>query len=224
MAESLPIPFREADAPPGTPPLLLFFEEVAIKDEKASMDGPPVYDRAVHCRVIVAGSRGDGPIYEIQRTKDDGTIKRDEGPYQRFKEPFLAWMKGQSPSERGTPLEQWPGMDVALVAQLKASNVYTVQQVADLSDSQIESCFRRGGREWRAKAIAYLGEAKTEAQNAKLARELAKRDGQIAELQEQVKQLLQKQNNMGFDKPTRKNRSVAVEEVLETPAEDDLRL
>jgi hypothetical protein len=224
MAESLPIPFREQNAPPNTPPLLLFFEEIAIKDEKASMDGPPVFDRSVQVRVVVAGTRGDGPIYEMQRTRSDGTVKQGDG-YYRFREPFDIWMKGQTPSESGTPLEQWPLMDVATVASLKAANVYTVQQLATLSDQQAENSLRRGGTEWRAKAKSWLEGARTAAEEAKSAAREAKMQDEIAELREQVKMLLQKQNNVGFDPPKRGKKKGGDDiQIIDTPTTEDARL
>jgi hypothetical protein len=202
-----PIAFRETGAS-AKEFLQLFFSEEVVKNEKASEDGPPIFDVVHQVRVVVAGDRSnEGPIYTLWRKKHDGSEKvDDQKAYNRFKRPYEDWKTGQAPAQSGTPLEQWPLMDKAMVATLKASHVYTVQELGSLSDEKCEAVLRRGGREWREKARVYLEEAKEAASEAKLRGELAKRDAQIEELQDQVRTLLQKQNNItpGFDPPKRK--------------------
>ena len=151
------IPFREPNAPPGTPPLLLFFYEEAVKNDRASRDGPPVFEPVHFVRFVVAGSKsGEGPIYEIARKRSDETWKLDQAAYKRFGKPYEDWKEGRAVADAGTPLEQWPLMDVAMVAAFKAAHVYTVQQLAQVHDGALDSAIRRGGREWRAKAQAWL--------------------------------------------------------------------
>lgn len=192
--------FREPGAPQGTPPLVLFFEEKAIKDERASRDGPPIFDTVHQVRVVVAGSRGgEGPVYEMWRRKHDGAEKNGEG-FKRFGKPYSEWRAGKTPADTGTPLEQWPLMDVAMVATLKASHVYTVQQLADLPDSALDTSIRRGGREWRAKAQAWLEESRSAAGDVEARATIARQQAEIDELKGQVRQLLQKQNTPGYDK------------------------
>ena len=215
--------YREPAAPAGTPPLVLFFEEKAVKDERASRDGPAIFDTVHFVRVIVAGSRAEGPIYELWRRKDDGTEKRGEG-YKRFGKPYEEWKAGQAPSQTGTPLEQWPLMDVAMVAALKAAHVYTVQQLADLPDSALDQSIRRGGREWRAKALAWLDEARTAAGDAEARTTIARQQEEIDELKGQVKELLKRSNNLGYDKPKKGNRAPAEDMHVAVQEEDSLRL
>lgn len=215
--------FREPGAPSGTPPLVLFFEEKAVKDERASRDGPAIFDTVHQVRVVVAGARGgEGPVYEMWRRKHDGTEKIGEG-FKRFAKPYGEWKDGKTPAHTGTPLEQWPLMDVAMVATLKASHVYTVQQLAELSDGSLDTVLRRGGREWRAKAQTWLDEAKTAAGDAEARARIAKLEQDNKDLQKQVSELLKRQNTQGYDKPKR-GRATTEENVVVVEEENDLRL
>lgn len=218
------IPFREPNAPPGTPPLLLFFFEQAVKDEIASRGGPPVFVPVDYVRVVVAGSKGDeGPIYEMARTLADGTRKIDRQAYHRFGKPYEDWKAGRAAADAGTPLEQWPLMDVAMVAAFKAANVYTVQQLAALPDGALDNAIRRGGREWRAKAQAWLEDARAAAGDVEARATIARQQEQIDDLQKQVRELLKKQNTPGYDAPKRgrakrEDAEIAVDVVEEPEA------
>lgn len=197
--------FKEPGAPQGTPPLMLFFSEEAEKDERASRLGPPVFDTVHRVRVVVAGARGnEGPIYTMWRKRHDGSEKiDDQRAYQRFQRPYEDWKAGKAPADAGTPLEQWPLMDVAMVATFKLAHVYTVQQLATLSDGALDTSIKRGGREWRAKAQAWLDEAKTAAGDVQARAEIAELKEQLAETQKLLKEALTKQNTPGYDKPKR---------------------
>lgn len=216
--------FREPNAPAGTPPLVLFFTEEAVKNERASRDGPPVFDRVIFIKVVVAGQRDEGPIYEIQRTVEGGAVKIDQNVYKRFGKPFEEWKLGQTPSNTGTPLEQWPLMDVAMVAALKAVHVYTVQQLAELSDAGLDQSFRRGGREWRAKALSWLDSARNAAGDAEARATIAKQQSQIDELRAQLQDLVSAKSSptLGYDKPKRgRPRKIVEDEDIQVAAQDD---
>lgn len=196
--------FKEPNAPANTPPLMLFFEEKAVKDERASRNGPPVFVPVHQVRVVVAGSRGgEGPIYEMARKQEDGSWKPNQEAARRFAKPYEEWKSGQASANIGMPLEQWALMDVAMVATLKASHVYTVEQLATLPDSALDTSIRRGGREWRAKAQAWLEEAKTAAGDVEARATIARQQEQIDALQKQLSELLKKQNTPGYDRPKR---------------------
>ena len=198
--------FKEPGAPANTPPLILFFEEVAVKDERASRNGPPVFFPVHQVRVVVAGSKGgEGPIYEMARKVGDDWKPNNEKRPQQFKKPYEDWKAGRASADEGTPLEQWPLMDVAMVAAFKAAHVYTVQQLAALSDGALDNSIRRGGREWRAKALAWLDEAKAAAGDVEARATIARQQQQIDDLQKQLSELLKNQNKAttGYDKPKR---------------------
>lgn len=198
--------FKEPKAPANTPPLLLFFTEVAVKDERASRDGPPVFTPVHQVRVVVAGSKGDeGPIYELARKQADGEWKIDKYAYGRFGKPYEDWKAGRASADQGTPLEQWPLMDVAMVAAFKAANVYTVQQLATLPDGLLDTAIRRGGREWREKARVWLDDAKAAAGDVEARAENARLRTELDDLRKTVADMQKNQNKptLGYDAPKR---------------------
>lgn len=224
MSESLPIPFREGGVDPRLPPLLLFFGKVAIKNELASREaGASIFDAVTQVRVVVPGMKDDGPIYEIERSRPDGTTKIEQSAYQRFREPYEHWKRGEMPSDSGTPLEQWPLMDVAMVAQMKASNIFTVQQLGTLTDAAIDD--RRGAREWREKARAWLDQAKGAAGDVEARAENARLKDEVKALQEQMRELLKRENSLGYDKPKRgRTRSEPEDDHIVIPEDEPARL
>jgi hypothetical protein len=123
------------------------------------------------------------------------------------------------------PLEKWALMDVAMVATLKASNVYTVEQLATLPDSALDTVIRRGGREWRAKALAWLDDAKKAGGDVEARATIARQQEQIDNLQKQLTELLKKQNTPGYDKPKRgRPVSEPPDETVDVVEEQDRRL
>lgn len=220
--------FKEPGAPADTPPLILFFEEVAVKDERASRSGPPVFFPVHQVRVVVAGSKGgEGPIYEMARKVGDAWKINNELRPQKFMKPYEDWKAGRASSDQGTPLEQWPLMDVAMVAAFKAAHVYTVQQLAALSDGSLDTAIRRGGREWRAKAQAWLEEARTAAGDVEARATIARQQEQIDALQKQLSEVLKAQNKQtqGYDKPKRGRQTREdVDETVDVVEEPERRL
>lgn len=203
-----PYAHRDRGADPKLPPLGVFFSEVAVKNEIASQAGATIYDKVVRLRVVIPGATKSQALYDILRTSPDGKEKIDNQVMARFRGVYEEWKEKRSPSESGTPLEQWPLMDVALVAALKDCNVFTVQALAGVSDGNLEHVRVPKAREWRAKAQAWLDEAGNAAAAVQLRAELAKRDDKIEALQKQVEALLAAQNGVkapAFDKPRRKS-------------------
>lgn len=226
MQESIPYVHRDN---PNAPPLLVFFKEEPVKNEKASQGGPPVYDVVTYLRIAAPGQQKSFPIYEICRRFEDGTEKIDKGVHARFWQVYDQYRAKQAPSAAGTPLEQWPLMDVAQVRAFKDANIFTVQQLAELGDNGIENV--RKGREWRARAQSWLQEAKAASNDEDRAR-IAKLEEELAETKELLKQALAGGNNLGFEKKGKARRkseedvegSVAATLAASDEPAEDLRL
>jgi len=90
---------------------------------------------------------GDAKAVPVQKVTDE---HRDRWPqhYQAFK-------SNQEPSVDGTPLEMWGGLSKAQVANLKAANIRTVEDIAGLTDGQLDAV-GRGARELRIAAQSYV--------------------------------------------------------------------
>jgi hypothetical protein len=218
-----PYGHRDENTDPKLPPLMVFFREDAVKNERASQNGPAVYDTVSYIKVVASGQKQSFPIYEFQRTTPEGVTKEDKAVCWRFRGVIDDYRKKQAPSVSGTPLEQWPLMDRAMVAALKDANVFTVQQLAALPDGALGNV-RGKGQEWRAKAKAWLEDAGNAAVAVELRAELAKRDEQISDLQKQVSALLANQNGVtqGFQKKARKGRQAADGDDIPVSLPDDI--
>ena len=144
---------------------------------KSAEAGRPIYEDEEYIRIIVPG--------DSKTTVDcpaDATFKA------RFPKQYEHFKKGLEQSVTGTPLEMWPQMTVSMVAEFKAVNIRTVEQLAELSDSNAQKFM--GSNMWRQKAHAFLEAAAGEAENNKMAAELEKRDVEIQALKTQMEQLL----------------------------------
>lgn len=154
-----------------------FYVRAVMNHFKSAQEGRPIFDEKEYCRVIIPGDKNavfDQPASDEQRM-------RFEAQYTRFK-------KGLEQAVTGTPLEMWPQMTVGQVAELKAINISTVEQLAEMSDETAQKIM--GNHKLRLKAKAFLEAAAGEAKNSQLAMELEKRDSEIATLKNQMEQLL----------------------------------
>lgn len=161
------------------------FHWVAKKNGKASaQEGRPIFDKVPFVQILVPGQNLDIPDRPVQ----------DEDK-SRWPDQWKAFVNKSNPVEKGTPIEEWPALDVSQVAQLKAINVFTVEQLADLPDSGIQR-IGPGGRSLQNKAKAYIESAKGDSdmyaaieENDKLKEELSLLKDELKE----VKALVERQ-------------------------------
>ena len=154
-----------------------FYVRADLNSFKSAQEGRPIFDEVDYIRIIIPGDKNS--ILDTQVSEEHK--HRFEKQYERFK-------KNQEQAVSGTPLEVWPQMTVGQVAELKAMNVHTVEQLADMPDQLAQKIM--GNHSLRAKAKLFLDAAAGEAGNTKMIAELEQRDNQIKLLQEQMQQLM----------------------------------
>lgn len=113
----------------------------------------------------------------------------------------------------GTLLHDWPVLNAAVAAELKHFKFYTVEQIAQASDAQLNTLGMAAGMSplaLRDKAKAYLGSAKDTALVQQQADELSKRDEIIARMEAQIAELAQQAN-----KPKAMPKKAKAEETIE---------
>lgn len=154
-----------------------FFMRAVKNNIKSNEAGRPIYDEKEFVRIIVPGNSRS--VFEDIVTNEHRMRFADR--YERFK-------RGVSQSISGTPLEVWPQMTVGMVAELKAMNINTVEELAGLSDANAQRIM--GNFDLRRRAQAFLDAAAGDAANSKMAAELEKRDTEIAALKAQMEQLI----------------------------------
>jgi hypothetical protein len=154
-----------------------FYRKAVNNPFKSQEQGRPVYDEKDFIKIMIPGdkySSVDTAVTEEHR--------------RRFPTQWAQYQAGQTQAVSGTPLEVWPQATVGLVATLKAMNITTVEQLAELSDANAMNIM--GNHDLRRRAKAFLEAAKGEAVNTKLEAELEKRDLEIAAMKEQIAQLM----------------------------------
>jgi len=131
----------------------------AIKSVEA---GRKVYDEIDYIKIHTPGSQ----LNVVDAPMSAGTY------LTRFGDRYEKWKKGQAELVSGTPIDAFPLLlgKIALVAELRAMNIHTVEQLAGIPDIAVQKIM--GGYELRNKAKLYLdGTSGTDAVLAKMQKE-----------------------------------------------------
>lgn len=104
---------------------------------------------------------------------------------KRFPFQWQQYVNSQGPGDtaglQGTPVEQWPAITRAQAEELKGGKFYTVEQIANATDAQIQG-LGMAGRMLVQKAQAFLASAQGSALAQQQAAELQRKDQEIADL------------------------------------------
>lgn len=161
------------------------FHMQARKDEKASSAaGRPIFTDVEYVEIHVPGDKLN-IIHRPARPKDK---KRFAGAYRAFK-------AGQEQGVAGTPLAEWPQVTRSQVEELKYHGVHTVEQLAAVTDGNVQNIGPILAL--RAKAQAYLEAARVGAPSAAL----AERDARIAALESKLEALVAHEEKRGPGRP-----------------------
>lgn len=160
--------------------LLVRFFTKPVQDEVQTREqGRPIFCDVEYVDVQVPGDRLGG----VCRPASSSDKQRWQGHYEAFK-------KRTSNDEvlTGTPLAQWPAVTRSQVEELAFFHVKTVEQLANLADSNAHNFM--GIHAMRRKAVEWLEISKEQNAAQHLKDELAKRDMEIEELKAAVAGLL----------------------------------
>lgn len=156
----------------------IFFVE-PIPDEKATEAAGAVRMREQEMvRIVVAGDMlnvATSPVTEELKV--------------RFAVQYDAWKTKRIDQHiDGTPLRNWPMISPIRIAEFNAVGIFSVENLADVSDGNIHKLSE--GRVWREKAIAWLKSAKDNGAAAKYAAENERLRDQIGELSKKIDGLI----------------------------------
>src|SRR6056297_2510859 len=133
-----------------------FFSEAAKNVRKSEEEGRPVFEDVEKCRVRWVGDRGRVLVVPAHQPT---YYSREHGRHisyaERFHRHYEEWRRTQDNAEPGTPLDVLPGIPPSRMAELRAQNVRTVENLAALSDRTLIK-LGPGFREHREQAQAYL--------------------------------------------------------------------
>lgn len=156
-----------------------FYQKALENKFRTQAEGRPVSDMRDFVVIEIPGNQ----------TLRIDTLAND-GHKQRFPIEWARYQNEKSDADvSGTLLKDWPLLNAAQAAELKHYKFYTVEQVAEASDQQINSIGMLIGMApsaFRDKAKAFLNTAKDSVIAAAQAEELAALRAQIEELKRET--------------------------------------
>lgn len=164
---------------------------------KSEQEGRPIFEDREFVRIVIAGDR-NSEVYREATAIDK----------ERFGEVYDRFKRGMNDREQlvGTPLSQWPAMSPREIKELEGINIFTVEQLASLSDTAKQK-FGMGANEYVAKAKAYLDKAKGGAQASAMAAENERLKSDIETLRQQIADL-----NMRFGEENKRSAGRSAKE------------
>lgn len=156
--------------------LVAIFKHVGIQNQaKSNTAGRPIFDDVEICEIRVPG-RADikhFPATEFSHWKEDpftgGLVKVTYA--ERFSRQYQQFKQQLAQTKSGTPLSEVPFLTEARRAELRALNVYTVEQLAHMDGQELKN-LGPGGREWKNQAMDYIAESRALVPNIELAAEV----------------------------------------------------
>lgn len=153
-----------------------FEKTLKVNPVKTAEAGHPIHDEVHIAFLNVPGSRDETPA-----KIDEKFLVQHGAAYER-------WKSTQEQPLDGLALEMWPPIPKSLVEDWKYYKVRTVQQLANLGDTQIQT-MGMGVREWAKKAKVWLEQAADHASSQKLASENLHLKDEVEMLKRQVAEL-----------------------------------
>lgn len=182
MEDEIPLILeRASDEPENVPAIAVGFGVREVQDKGASeLAGYPVFKGREYISLRVPGDKN---THSFRPSK--------EKDRERFPKAYAAFKNRTSTATTGFPIEQWPQITRGEALTLKAMSIHSVESLAEVHDGHIEK-LGHSGRQWRAKAKAFLATAKDSAEAHRLAEENRKKDEQMADMQRQIADLASK--------------------------------
>lgn len=174
---SLSIPFQDSDGLPVKTNNVfpVFFTDEEYDENQSKLLGRPYFNTVEKIRFLIPGDPTSSP--ERYATDDDRHKYADH--YRKFSQQ-------KEIAESGTPIEHWPILNSSQIATLKYLNIFTVEQIAELSDANLSN-IGHGASTLRDQAKAYLETAEQGAVPARLVDENDRLKGEIFLLKEELK-------------------------------------
>lgn len=138
-----------------------FFEDAILDQVKTNAQGRQVYKKVDMIRIMFPGDKTKEIVREV-RTVAEGPQPSD---IERFPRQWAAYKSQTQQIQDGVPIEQWPPINKAQALELKAMNIHTVEQLASVSDGNLNWI---GARQMRDNAKAWLDEAESGAETIAL--------------------------------------------------------
>jgi hypothetical protein len=156
--------------------LVVLFKHQAVPNATKSLEaGRPIYDDIEVCEIRRSGSRDwqAYPAHEFCRWVSDsyGGEQYKQTYAERFRRQYQQFKDKQAQTKTGTPLDQVPFLTEARRAELRAQNIYVVEQLAAIDGQELKN-LGVGGREQKNMAEAFISESRANVPTLQLQAEL----------------------------------------------------
>ena len=117
---------------------------------------------------------------------------------ERFSRQYQQFKMQSAQTKSGTPLSHAPFLSEARRAELKALNIYTVEQLASIDGQELKN-LGPGGREMKNGAASFIADSMKSVPNLQLQAELEALKAQNSVLQEDIEMLKNGKADSEFD-------------------------
>lgn len=153
-----------------------FSLETKLDQVKTDAEGREVYKDVEYVRILIPGDKTLNIFRPVQASDK-----------ARFGDQYRAFKAQQGQTLQGTPLAGWPMITPAQRKELEYFNVFTVEQLAGMSDNYATGMM--GVQQLKQAATQFLKNIETNAPSIKFQKELEKRDGEINALKDAIEKL-----------------------------------
>lgn len=150
-----------------------FHNREVVDEEKSEEAGKTIYKNVPYVTIMAPGN--DKEIV------DRAAMEKDK---ERFPKEWYKFTHNDEEVELdGTPLSQWPQVNRAQVATLKANHMHTVEALAGAPDQNLTGM---GVMDLKSKAVTFLEMQAGEATVQKLAAKNRRRDAKVKRLEKKI--------------------------------------
>src|SRR5262245_10791468 len=167
----------------------MFRNHAEPNQSKSEAAGRLICDDVEVCEIRIPGSTNFG-VYPATAVShwitDPHTGAQRKVTYaERFSHQYRQFKEQVAQTKSGTPLTHAPFLTEARRAELRALNIYTVEQLALIDGNELKN-LGPGGRDMKNASQAYIVEAKRNAPNLQLQAELEALRAKYATLEEDL--------------------------------------
>jgi len=156
-----------------------FYSEPIENRSLSEKEGRPIFETKTFVELKQPGDKlwtfveeidGSGRSLAKRQDRNGHTVGEDYS--ERFPKEYAAFKRGEERAASGTPLDEWGMISRSRAAELKAQNVWTVEELSNIPDNLLQK-LGMSTRAEREKARTFLDTAKAGANEAKLSAEVA---------------------------------------------------
>lgn len=154
-----------------------FYPKSKKLEFRSQQEGQPVFETRHYVEIITPGDTRSIPNREVT-----------DADKARWPREWAAYVENRELTPEGTPLEQWPLIDVGQIDHLKVFRIRSVEQLSQVSDNQLLN-LGMGARSLRDKAIAWLAQARGSSGIAQIVAERDRLKSKVDALESQMADL-----------------------------------